>query len=78
MVSVLFSIARFISRTVRSLSEWNMATKGIVFGLLAAVLWLYFDFSFFLTLLTVFAVYLATGGYKFAHVFANTIKRDLR
>ena len=58
--------------------EENLFLKCGLFFLLGAFLSFYLGWSCFTTTLTVAAVYLATGGWRFAKVFCVTVLRDLR
>lgn len=78
MVHTLFKVARAIRTTVRTLWAVKMATKGVLFGALGLIMWLYFGYSLLTSLLVVVIVYLATGGYRMAILFSKTYKRDFR
>lgn len=59
-------------------SDMDIFLKCGLFFLLGAFLSLYLGWSCLLTTLTVSAVYLVTGGWRFAKVVCFTIERDLR
>ena len=74
--STVFRVARVIRALVRG--EMDVFLKCGLFFLLGAFLSFYLGWSCLLTSLTVVAVYLGTGGWKFAKVVYNTLGRDLR
>jgi hypothetical protein len=55
-----------------------MWAKFACFLILGVFLKLVLELGTLLTLLAVFAVYLATGGWKFAYVVVKTFKRDCK
>ncbi|KAL4219699.1 hypothetical protein ACF0H5_022269 [Mactra antiquata] len=76
MTSV-FSVARSI-RTVAHTFCNMLALKLIAFFGLGVFLSYYLGWTCMLTTVTVFAVYLVTGGWKFVKVVIKTLPRDLR
>ncbi|KAJ8299889.1 hypothetical protein KUTeg_021408 [Tegillarca granosa] len=76
--SPIFDLARSVSRAV-DISINNMVfLKCAAFFALGAFLSWYLGWSCLVTTLTVFIVYLVTGGWKFTWVVLNTLKRDIR
>ena len=72
----VFRVARVIRSSVRG--EMDVFLKSGLFFLLGAFLSLYLGWSCLLTTLTVVAAYLGTGGWRFAKVVSNTLRRDIR
>jgi len=52
--------------------------KFLAFATIGLILYGYFALGFFCSLLAVFALYCATGGWKFVKVVILTVPRDLR
>lgn len=76
MTSV-FSVARSI-RTVANTVCNMLALKLTGFFLLGIFLSYYLGWTCMLTTVTVFGIYLVTGGWKFMKVVIKTLPRDLR
>lgn len=76
----LFRAARVLNSLVSYLprNSLRMVLKWAAFAGLAAVLRGYLGLSNLQTAAGVFAVYLATGGWKFAWVVIKTLPRDVR
>lgn len=77
-MTTVFRVARFIRTIVKGNSVMDVFLKCGLLFLLGAFLSFYLGWSCLATTLTVFAVYLVTGGWRFAKVVCFTIKRDLR
>ena len=74
----VFRVARVISTLVKGNIEMDVVLKCGLFFLLGTFLSFYLGWSCLLTTLAVVAVYLGTGGWRFAKVVFNTLRRDLR
>lgn len=72
-----FIVARQL-RTVVDLACNMLVLKLVGFFLLGVFLSYYIGLSCTVTTIAVFAVYLATGGWKFMKVVIVTLPRDLR
>ena len=55
-----------------------MLMKTVAFSILTSVLWRYTQLSWYSVFGSVFAGYLATGGWRFAQVVVRTFARDAR
>lgn len=76
--SPIFDLARSVSRAVDiSINNMVLLKCAAAFALGACLSW-YLGWSCLVTTLTVFVVYLVTGGWKFTWVVLNTFKRDFR
>ena len=75
----VFRVARVIRTLVKGNGNMeNTFVKCGLYFLLGAFLSWYLGWSCLLTTLTVAAVYLITGGWRFAKVVCNTLLRDIR
>ena len=75
----VFRVARVIRTLVKGNGNMeNTFVKCGLYFLLGAFLSWYLGWSCLLTTLTVAAVYLVTGGWRFAKVVCNTLLRDIR
>jgi len=75
---MVFRVARAIRNAVYIIRSYRMLMKAGAFSALTAVLWRYTYLSWYSVLGSVFAAYLATGGWKFARVVVRTFGRDAR
>lgn len=75
---MVFRVARAISNAIYIISSYKMLLKVGAFSALTAVLWRYTQLSWYSVFGSVFAAYLATGGWKFARVVVRTFARDAR
>ena len=76
-----FRFARQLSVSVRALGgilTCRMWLKCLLFFALGVSLKLFFGFGTLLSSAAVFAVYLVTGGWRFAYVVVKTLPRDAR
>ncbi|XP_076455364.1 long-chain fatty acid transport protein 1-like [Babylonia areolata] len=76
-----FKFARQLSagiRTAGDVAKSRMWQKGVLFLTLGVFVKVFFQTGALLAFLAVLAVYLLTGGWRFAYVVARTFQRDAR